>query len=97
MTRKVGKIRAATASLVLAGAAIFGSASSAQNGVWTPTEECHRYVSNGCAANWQRWGYAQESDCVWGQYCLVCMGGYMCGVLSYEVDWAVKPDAAEAW
>jgi len=96
MFRKLRKTSALAASLALAGATISGSA-SAQHPEWQSAEECYQYVQNGCSANWQRWGYAQESDCVMGQWCLLCMQGYMCGILSYEVDWAVKPETADPW
>jgi hypothetical protein len=99
MIRKlnISRTTALAASLALAGASIFGSAASAQHPDFTSSEECYQYVAAGCAANWQRWGYAQYSDCEWGQYCLICLQGYMCGVLSYEVDWAVKPETAAPW
>lgn len=97
MSRKLSKASALAASLALAAASIFGSAASAQHPDWQSREECYQYVQNGCASNWQRWGYAQESDCVWGQWCLLCNQGYMCGILSYEVDWAVKPETVPPW
>lgn len=77
MSRKsmVGKTRALAASLALVGAAIFGTAASAQ---WNDPPPCDQLESE-CAAKYQTWGYRTYEDCVQHEWCYACAGGYLCG------------------
>lgn len=93
MARRLGKTRALAAALVLAGAAIFGTAASAQFQYGDP--ECRQEAIAGCAANWQAYGYPNYEDCVLVEPCYACNAGYMCGF--YDPGWAMKPDTGKPW
>ncbi len=90
MAMKFGKTRALAASLVLAGAAIFGTAASAQ---YTPSGECWDNVVALCNANYQAWGYRTSSDCSQHEWCYFCAGGYLCGYDPRDYYTAVNLDA----
>ena len=93
MTRKLGKARALAASLVLAGAAIFNTAASAQ---WD-SPNCWYEVEDQCATEWQNWGYRTLADCERLEPCYVCLYGYLCG---YDDRWdytSVNIDAVKPW
>lgn len=92
MSRKLmlGKARALAASLVLAGAAIFSTAASAN---WTEPPACQD-LEAACTANYQAWGYRNYQECYNHVLCYACWGGYLCG---YDPRDAVKPDTAKPW
>ena len=93
MSRRVSKTRALTASLALAGAAIFATAASARIPPRDPV--CDQRVANECVNTWQAKGYAQYLDCVANEQCLQCPPnyGYLCGYdPRYPFNSAVKPD-----
>lgn len=72
------KATAMTASLVLASAAIFGSAAWAAQ----PRDPvCDQRIVRTCIYNWESQGYAQYEDCVRNEQCLQCPPnyGYLCG------------------
>lgn len=81
MSRKLmfGKTRALMASLVLAGAAISGTAASAQFG----DPGCSQAVYDECTTEWQAWGYRNLADCQRLEPCYYCMYGYLCGYSDY--------------
>ncbi len=93
MSGKTGKVRALAASLVLAGAAIFGTAASAQYGGISP--ECRQEAVTACATMWQAYGYRTYEDCAQYEPCFHCMAGYMCPF--YDFTYAVRPDAGRPW
>ena len=99
MSRKLNirKPTALAASLVLAGAAILGSAASA--GIGPPRDPaCDARVANECVGTWQTKGWASYQECVSGQQCLECPPNY--GYLCYYpgmYDWATEPTAAKPW
>lgn len=94
MARKLGRTRALAASLVLAGAAIFGTAASAQ---YYPniSPECRQEAVAECATMWQAYGYRSYADCAQYQPCYHCLAGYMCPF--YDFTYAVEPEADIAW
>lgn len=100
MSRKL-KLRKTTglvASLVLAGAAILGSAASA--GIGPPRNPvCDQRVANECVTTWQTLGWSSYQDCVSGQQCIECPPnyGYLCPYAGMYDDWAVEPSAARPW
>lgn len=75
MARKLGTIRALAGSLALVGAAILGTAASAN---WTEPPACQDLVS-ACTANYQAWGYRNYQECYNHVLCYACWGGYLCG------------------
>ena len=77
----MGKTRALAASLVLAGAAIFGSAASATSTWGDPN--CSQAVYNECSTEWAAWGYRNVEDCQRLEPCYYCMNGYLCGYSDY--------------
>lgn len=89
---------ALAASLVLAGAAIFGSAASA--GIGPPRDPaCDQRVANECVSTWQTKGWSSYQDCVGGQQCLECPPnyGYMCAYPGMYDDFATERGTAEPW
>ena len=94
MSRKllIGKTRTLAASLVLAGAAIFGTAASAQ---WNDPPACEELESE-CAANYRAWGYRTYEDCYNHELCYACWGGYLCGYDPRQTYSGVtEPDAGK--
>ena len=92
MARKLGKARALAASLVLAGAAIFSTAASAQSSRDGPA----RRQSAPMRHQWQAYGYPNYADCVLVDAALLRLHGYICGF--YPIGgWAVKPDTGKPW
>lgn len=83
MSRKLmlAKTRTLAASLVLAGAAIFSSAASAQYTWGEPG--CYQAVESECTTEWQNWGYRNLQDCQRLEPCYYCLYGYLCGYSDY--------------
>ncbi len=81
MARILGKTRALAASLVLAGAAMFNTAASAEYYPGDP--DCWQQVISECSTKWQAWGYHNYADCARVEPCMYCMNGYMCGWIDY--------------
>ena len=87
-------MRTLAASLVLAGAAIFSTAASAEFQYGSP--ECRQAAIAECATMWQAYGYPNYADCVLVEPCYACNAGYICGF--YPIGgWAVKPDTGKPW
>lgn len=76
---KTSRITALAASLALAGAGIFGTAASAQNG---RDPVCDQQKADGCVTTWESMGYWSYEHCVMHQQCWDCppLWGYMCGI-----------------
>lgn len=80
MRRTLRKTFGLAASLMLAGAATFGTAASAQES----GPACWARVQNQCTYQYQAWGYVSEQDCAQQEPCRVCpRDGHTC----YEIDW----------
>ncbi|HYW16086.1 MAG TPA: hypothetical protein VE891_08030 [Allosphingosinicella sp.] len=79
---------------MLAGAAIFGSAASAQFD-YSISPECRQEAVAECGTMWQAYGYRSYEDCAKYQPCFHCLAGYMCPI--YDFTYAVKPDSAKPW
>ena len=100
MARKLrfGKTIGLAASLVLAGAAIVGSAASARIG--PPRDPaCDQRVANACVSTWQTLGWSTYQDCVSGQQCIECPPnyGYLCPYPGMYDDFVTEPVVAEPW
>src|SRR5688572_9879179 len=80
MPGKSRKTLGLAASLMLAGAAIFSTAASAQYG----GQGCWEQVQSQCTTQYQAWGYGTEQQCAQQAPCLYCpRDGHDC----FEIDW----------
>ncbi len=89
MSRKIGKVRALAASLVLAGAAILNTSASAY---YQNPPDCFQQVEDECATEWQAWGYRSYDDCFRLEPCYYCMQYYHCGWSDYYAPGKPRPD-----
>lgn len=93
MSRKLNrKSIALTASLIIAAAASFSTAASAQKFQRDPV--CDQRAANECVSTWQSLGYWNYEHCVGHQQCMQCppIPGYLCGVGPEGYGYATEPD-----